>query len=227
MEVSGLNIYDTLLQLPLFQGMGQNDLTQVVGHTRFEFSRHEKNDVIVQEGHPCTSMVFLTRGVLSIRSISDNHYVEVVEQVNAPILLQPEHLFGLTQRYSQTFIACSERCDTLSISKEEVNRLLGTFEIFRTNLLNIISTQSQRRARIPWRLHPRSIHEKIVRFFVDHCQYPSGEKSIHMKMQVLATEIGESRLNVSKALHKMEESGLLKVSREHIHIPRMEDFFKL
>ena len=225
MDIAGLNMYDTLLRLPLFQGMGQDDLAKVVGHTRFEFSRYKRHDILVQEGEPCRGLMFLTKGEITTIRTSDNHLTEVREQVPAPTLLQPESLFGLTQRHSMTFIASSEQCDTLSISKEEANRLLGTYELFRTSLLNIICTQAQRRSHLPWRSHPRSIREKIVRFISDHCQYPAGEKDIRIRMQSLATAIGESRLNVSRALHAIEEEGLLSISREHIHIPRLEELF--
>lgn len=225
MDIAGLNMYDTLLRLPLFQGMGQDDLAQVVGHTRFEFSRYKRHDILIQEGEMCRGLTFLTKGLLTTIHTSDNRQLEVREQLPAPTVLQPESLFGLTQRYSMTIIASSEHCDTLSISKEEVNRLLGTFELFRTSLLNIISTQAQRRSHLPWRTRPHSIREKIVRFIIDHCQYPAGAKDIRIRMQSLATEIGESRLNVSRALHAMASERLLEMSREHIHIPRLEDMF--
>lgn len=225
MDIAGLNMYDTLLQLPLFQGMGQDDLAQVVGHTRFEFSRYKRHDVIIQADSSCRGLVFLTKGIISIIRFSDNHHLEVHEQVSSPTLLQPECLFGLTQRHSMTVIASSERCDILTISKEEANRLLSTFEIFRTSFLNIICTQAQRHSRHPWRSRPHSIREKIVRFFGDHCLYPAGKKTFHIKMQTLATEIGESRLNVSKALHTMEAAGLLSLSRSVIYIPRLEELY--
>lgn len=225
MDIAGLNMYDTLLRLPLFQGMGQDDLANVVGHTRFEFSRFKREDILIEEGAPCLGLMFLTKGQITTIRTSDNRLLEVREQVSAPALLQPESLFGLTQRHSMTFVASSEHCDTLSISKEEASRLIGTYELFRTSLLNIISTQAQRRSHLPWRSHPRSIRKKIVRFISDHCQYPAGEKDIRIKMQSLATEIGESRLNVSRELHAMEAESLLVMSREHIHILRLEDLF--
>ena len=225
MDIAGLNMYDTLLRLPLFQGMGQEDLAKVVGHTRFEFSRYKHHDILFEEGEPCRGLTFLTKGRITTIRISDNRQLEVREQVSAPALLQPESLFGLTQRHSMTIIAQSEHCDTLTISKDEVNRLLGTFELFRTSLLNIISTQAQRRSHLLWRSHPHPIREKIIRFISDHCQHPAGEKVIRIRMQSLATEIGESRLNVSRALHAMEAENLLSTSREHVHILRLEDLF--
>ena len=36
---AGLKIYDKLLQFTLFQGMSHADLMEVVGHTKFGFSK--------------------------------------------------------------------------------------------------------------------------------------------------------------------------------------------
>jgi hypothetical protein len=33
-----LQLYDQLLQFPLFQGMSRDDLSQVAGHTKFDVS---------------------------------------------------------------------------------------------------------------------------------------------------------------------------------------------
>lgn len=38
----------------------------------------------------------------------------------------------------------------------------------------------------------------------------------------LAREIGESRLNVSKALHELERQGLLEMGRERIVVAALE-----
>ncbi|MBO4851319.1 MAG: Crp/Fnr family transcriptional regulator [Prevotella sp.] len=225
MDLANLNMYDTLLQLPLFQGMGRDDLVQVVGHTRFAFSRHRVYEVVAREGERCQALLFLIRGTLHAVTAADDKRMEMEETVYAPDILQPEHLFGLTQRYSMTFEVTSQQCDILSLGKGEVNRLLGDFEIFRTNFLNIVSAKTQRLSRTPWKTRPRSIREKLARFFVNHCRYPAGEKICHITMQTLANEIGESRLNVSKELHQLEKENLIVLARERVCIPRLENLF--
>ena len=210
-----------LLELPLFQGISQDDLSEILGHTRLEFVRCHAGSPIVDEGQRCMSLQFLIKGKMRVITYCDDRSYHVEELCSAPDVIQPECLFGLTQRYTRKCIA-ADRCDLLVISKSEILKLSKSYEIFRFNLLNIITTQVQRLSRIVWRPYPHTIHDKICRFLGDHCRYPAGRKTIHIKMQTLATSIGESRLNVSRALHEMEEKGLLTLSREQIHITNME-----
>ncbi len=218
-------MYDMLLHQPLFQGMGKSELAEVVGHTKFEFVRLPENTPIVHEGAPCQQLFFLIKGTMKSVAHSDNRAFHVEENWAAPSILQLESLFGLTQRYTMDFTA-KTRCDLMAISKAEVIRLTDTYDIFRTNLLNIISTYAQRLSHRPWRPVPPSISQKIVRFAIDHCQKPAGEKTFHIKMQDLAEAIGESRLNVSRELHAMEDKGWVQLGREHIHIPALEKLIR-
>jgi CRP-like cAMP-binding protein len=127
-------------------------------------------------------------------------------------VLQPERLFGMTQRYSRDFTALTQ-CNMLTISKTQVVQLMEKYEVFRINLLNIITTQTQRQERQPLRQQPTQIREKIMRFVTDRSIYPTGRKTLNVKMEVLARLIGESRQNVSDELHRMEEDGVIELRR--------------
>jgi predicted transcriptional regulator len=101
----------------------------------------------------------------------------------------------------------------LTISKTQVVQLMEKYEVFRINLLNIITTQTQRQERQPLRQQPTQIREKIMRFVTDRSIYPTGRKTLNVKMEVLARLIGESRQNVSDELHRMEEDGVIELRR--------------
>ena len=45
-----LQIYDKLLQFPLFQGMSRDDLEIVAGHTRFGFMKLGAGKTVVKSG---------------------------------------------------------------------------------------------------------------------------------------------------------------------------------
>lgn len=218
------NMSEKLLLLPLFQGLSSSDLAHAMGHTRLEFIQGKAGELLIRENDICDSMTFLMKGAIHATTYCDDHSYSVTEELTAPDILQPECLFGMNQRYTQTFCAVTD-CHLLKISKAEVLRLSDTHEIFRTNLLNILTTQTQRLSRGVWHAHPTNIREKIVRFMVERCRKPAGEKQISIKMQQLATIIGESRLNVSHELHSMEREGLLVMSRGHIIIPAIQKLF--
>ena len=215
------SIFEKLLELPLFLGMSHNDLSQVVAQTKFGFHRVAKGKEVVQEGDPCEHIFFLVKGTLQVESQADDHSYRIIETMTAPDILQPERIFGLTQRYSKTFTAMTE-CQLMSINKSETLRLSEEHIIFQLNLLNIISTQSQRITHQPWRAQPQGIRNKIIRFVETHSMRPAGEKTLYIKMETLASLIAESRLNVSRELNRMHQDGLIQLTRGIIHVPALE-----
>ena len=216
-----LQIYDKLLQFPLFQGMSRDDLELVAGHTRFGFVKVPQGKTVVKEGTACTHLFFLINGTIRVESRSDDYSYSVVEQMQAPFILQPEVIFGYQQFYTQTIVAQTDT-NFITIEKDEVVRLSEDFLVFRLNLLNIFATQTQKLSRQPWRHYPQTLRERLVRFFVQHCVYPAGSKTFYILMNQLAGELNDSRLNVSKVLNEMQADGLIILHRGRIEIPLLE-----
>ena len=216
-----MEIYDRLLQFTLFQGMSHADLMQVAGHTKFNFSKLAAGKKLVKEGDDCHHLVFVTNGTLRAETVSDDHSCRVTESILAPYILQPERLFGITQRYSSSFTA-ETPCSLISIDKQEVLLLLETQLVFRLNMLNLLAAESQRLRHHAWRTAPRTLPERITRFFFSRCLYPAGPKTFHILMQQMAKELNDSRLDISVALNKMQAEGLLTLHRGRIEIPMLE-----
>ena len=219
--MEGLQIYEKLLQFPLFQGMSRDELELVAGHTRFGFTKMTPGKTVVAEGDMCSQLIFLINGTLRIETVADDRGYLVVERMGAPFILQPEVIFGYSQRYTHTFIA-EERSNFITIDKDEVLRLSEDFLVFRLNLLNLFATQAQKLARQPWRYSPASLDDRLVRFFSQHCVYPAGPKWFYILMNRLALELNDSRLNVSRALNRLQSKGLLTLHRGKIEIPLLE-----
>ena len=218
---AGLKIYDKLLQFTLFQGMSHADLMEVVGHTKFGFSKQPEGQRIVKDGDYCDHLIFLTTGSLAVDTVSDDHNCRVSEVVNAPYAIQPEQLFGLTQRYTSNFKTLSE-CSFITIDKQEVMLLLETQLVFRLNMLNSLAADSQRLRHRAWCSAPLSLRDRITRFFFSRCLYPAGPKTFYILMTQLAAELNDSRLDISRALNAMQAEGLLTLHRGRIQIPMLE-----
>ena len=216
-----LQIYDRLLQFPLFQGMSRDDLEIVAGHTRFGFLKVAAGRQIIRAGDPCTHLYFLINGTLKIESFSDDNRYSVTEQMSSPYILQQESIFGYYQRYTHNFYALTDT-NFLTLDKEEVVRLSEDFLVFRLNLINHFATKMQKLIQAQWRRSPQTLRERIVRFFFLHTLYPAGPKTFLILMERLAEEVNDSRLNVSRALNRMQEAGLLELHRGRIEIPQFE-----
>ncbi len=214
-------LYDNLLNLPLFLGMSRGDLLEVAGHTKFDFQKIEAGITIAQEGEPCHRLYFLLTGEASVTTEADDHGYRIEEDIKAPEVFQLECIFGFHQHFTRTY-AAKDGCSIMSISKREMQKLSDKYEIFRINLLNIMSTQNQRNQRRLFKVPPRTLGERIVRFFESHCVRPAGEKTFRIKMTRLAAEMNVKRIYVSKALNELEKQGKIRLYRERIYIPALE-----
>ena len=219
--MSDFRLYDSLLQFPLFQGLSRTELLQLTGQTKFGFQKLGAGITVVRADESCQQLFFLISGHLSTTTVSDDGRYAVEEQLSAPWLIQPEAIFGAHPRYSCTVVTERES-HFITLSKDEVMRLLEDFLIIRLNLLNLLATQSQRRGRQVWRHAPDSLRQRIVRFFLDHSAYPAGQKTFHILMTQLAQEVNDSRLDVSRVLNAMQDEGLLHLHRGRIEIPSLE-----
>lgn len=219
--MASLQIYEKLLLFPLFQGMSRDDLEQVAGHTRLGFSKINAGTTVVADGDDCQQLFFMINGTLRVETMSDDRGYTVVEQLEAPVILQPEVIFGYTQRYTHTYIAQTD-ANFIAIGKDEVLRLSEDFLVFRLNLLNLFATQTQKTVRMLWQHVPDSLENRIVRFFAQHCLYPAGSKVFHILMNRLANELNDSRLDISRALNALQHEGKIVLRRGRVEIPQME-----
>uniref|UniRef100_A0AB33J8U1 Crp/Fnr family transcriptional regulator n=1 Tax=Prevotella sp. GTC17260 TaxID=3236796 RepID=A0AB33J8U1_9BACT len=221
MQENDIHLYHKLVTLPLFQGLSRSELETIVGETKFGFHQYESGQPIVVASSPCTHLYFLLTGSLHITTQADDYSYQITEYATAPDILQPEHLFGLAQRFSKTFTA-DTKCYVMTLDKNEIMKLSTEYTIFRMSLLNIISTRSQRLQHAPLRHVPENLKERIARFITDRCLRPAGPKIVKIKMQQLAEELNDSRLDISRALNEMQNLGQLTLKRGYIIIPALE-----
>lgn len=214
-----MQFYDKIIGLPLFQGMSSSDLQDVTATTKFGFMKHNRNQTIVAEGMPCKNLLFLIDGEAEITSGFNDGAFTVTETICAPDVLEPERLFGLTQRYASTYRSRSQ-CSLLSVNKDAVMKLFSSHIVFRLNYLNMLSTYSQRCKDALWHSTAHEDTEELIMCFLrDHCRIAGGKKVFHIKMQQLADELHIQRLEVSNALNRLDDDGTIILQRGIITIP--------
>lgn len=217
-----MNPYSLLSRLPLFQGMSSSEFDDVISHVKLGFSKVPAGGRIFAEGDEVSGLTFVVKGSVGMETVADDSRFSVIEELQSPCVFQPERLFGMTQRFSHTFSALAD-CQLLTIGKGEVMRLTTESIVFRLNLLNLICTQTQTALHQPWMHKNSDIKKKISAFIRCHCLRPTGKKIIRIGMVELGKEISESRLNVSRALHRMQDDGKITIERGMITVPQLEE----
>lgn len=211
-------MFDTLLQLPLFQGLCPNDFANILDKVKLHFIKYKAGETIIKSGSPCTQLCFLLKGEISIITNSSENTYTVIEQMDSPYLIEPQSLFGMNTTYSSSYIAHTV-ANTVCISKSFVMSDLFKYEIFRLNYMNIVSNRAQNLYSKLWEETSLDLKDKITRFFLLHCERAQGEKIFKVKMDDLAHCLDDTRLNTSRALNEMQDKGLLELRRKEIIIP--------
>lgn len=217
-----LPMYDTLLSLPLFQGMSQTDFNSLLQKIRLDFVRYAQGDVIIGKGDHCRSLAFLINGTVeSSRSGMDGRFT-FVESIDLPSLIEPYSMFGRAGLYQRTYTAASA-CSFLMVDKQYIYTELGKYNICRMNLLNILSGRAQQLDNYIWSIDGQTLRGRIIRFIQGLSDIQNGAKRLNIKMNDLATVMDATRLNVSRELNALEAEGLISLRRKEIYIPALEN----
>ncbi len=214
-------MYDTLLQLPLFQGLAQEDFTCILGKVKLHFTKHKAGEILAKKDTACRQLIFILNGEIASSTSSNDNSYSIMEFFQAPYLIEPQSLFGMNTSYVSTYIAQTE-VHTVTISKTFVMSDLFRYEIFRLNYMNIISNRAQTNHNRLWNKAIGNPETRIADFILSHIERLSGKKILKIKMEVLADILNDTRLSISKTLNGMQEKGLLTLHRGEIVIPNVE-----
>lgn len=209
--------YKLVTPLPLFQGIGGSDLVRIRERAQIRFlSLDEEDDLLLNAGQRCIMMTWLVEGELIRRTVDPHGKWILEETVQAPAVLEPEAMFSLSQQITSSWINPRGNGKLMCVYKEHVKKVLMMNEIIRTNMLCYLSAHTQRlQEERMWVTMP-DVKSKIIAFKNSICHNGSTRASIKVKMVDLAQIVGETRLNVSIALNKLEEEGIIRLYRNKI-----------
>lgn len=216
-----MGIFQRLVETPIFQGMSNDDLSHVVSYVKFDFYRVEAGKNIVTDGEQCRQLLLISTGDIVVEQHADDHGYSLAEFFHAPSLVQPERLFGRMTYYTHTVKALTD-VNVIALPKSELLSLCSDFLVVRLNLLNILSSNTQRLCSIPWHRHSALLEEDFVAFVAHRCLRPAGKKEVTIKMERLAHELGATRLRVSQMLRQLKADGKIEYTRGRIVIPSLE-----
>ena len=137
------SMYDTILELPLFQGISSESLTTILDKAALHFEKKSQGEVIIQSGTTCNELTFIIEGnVEKTTQGKENSTFIASEPVSTPYVIEPCSLFGKQTVYRSTYTALSN-VNVMSISKDYVVQILMKDEVFLFNFLNQICKHSQ------------------------------------------------------------------------------------
>ena len=218
-------MYDKLLKLPLFQGLSRNDLTVILEKVKVEFRSYIPEEYIVQQNDACTELIFILDGNVVAYTTDSTYKFTICEDICCETLIEPYSLFGIRPLYNATYQARS-LTNVLVIKKNYILPLLSKYDIFNLNYFNLLSGRVQNLQSKLWNTHIGSTWERIVNFLSLRCTTITGAKEITITMEDLASLLNDTRINISRALNKMQDLGYVQLSRKVIKINNLDDLIQ-
>ena len=177
-----------------------------------------KGNAIITSGEECRSLLFLLEGFVQASAAFVKNRFTIYELIHAVSVVEPQCLFGLHTTYTRNYTADGGGY-YLRLPKSVIVRQMMENDVFRFNFTNMLSSLAQDTVNRLRRLPPQTTEAKITDLFSRQVLRPAGRKQIKCKMTDLAEYVGETRLNVSRTLPKLEDAGLLAFSRGIIDSP--------
>lgn len=208
-----LTMFPKLQELPLFQGLNMNDMSEIVTKVRLDFKQLSEEETIALQSSYCKKMVFVLKGKIRVEYIDPSNRFRFSEYIDAPTVIEPQNLFGMSQKYKRTYI-CQTPCQTLTIDRNQFLGVMMNYPIVKANMLNYICNKLQRTEQKIVEISHADAESKFRQLIHNYSINPRGKKHLYATMDALAEMFCETRLNVSKMLKTFKEQGLIAQERK-------------
>lgn len=136
-------MYETIMELPLFKGIGAERLSLMLEKTSVEFLNYSPGDIITQPDTPVRSLDFILKGEIHLTYQLNDWPIRVDEVRPAGCVVGALRLFGINTNYGCLCVA-RDSVSILRIGKENYLNILMSDRIYLLNYLNYLSAAAQR-----------------------------------------------------------------------------------
>jgi CRP-like cAMP-binding protein len=211
------SMYQQLMQLPLFQGVSTEKITALVEKLPFHFLKFRNGEQVFAAGDPCTHIKFIVSGQVRLETPFLKLRITMHQTVSNPHVLAAEYLFGRDTAYPYTAIS-DGACGILQLRKSDYIKMITSDKVFLFNILNYLSSGSQRSLLMPLTVKDGSVAERLA-MIVDNLSI-SGATNIgfRYKQKDLCTLLGTQRTTLVSMLDRLSDQGIVDYDSNELKI---------
>lgn len=220
------SMYEKLMELPLFQGVSRDKLSELIEKTPFHFVKYKEGEQIVDVSDECTHIRFIITGDVRVDLSSSNRKVMVSETLSGPNVIGPDYLFGRNTFYPFKATALTD-CGILQIVKSDFINILMSDNVFLFNMLNVLSRNSQKLTFGIMSLSSGSIEERLAFIITSLTQRGSKNIKLTYKQKDLCCILGVQRSSLMSALDRLSKDGIVDYTMSEISVNSREELLKI
>lgn len=211
------NKYQQLMQLPLFQGISAEKITALVEKLPFHFLKFNNGEQIVEAGNPCTHVKFVVSGQVRLMTPFTGLKVTLHQTLASPHVLAPDCLFGRENKYPYTVVADGV-CGILQLRKSDYIKMVSSDKVFLFNILNYLSTGSQRGPALALAVKSGTVAERLSMLLDILVVNGATDIGLQYKQKDLCTLLGTQRTTIISTLNKLSDEGLVEYDSKEMHV---------
>lgn len=221
-------MYQQLMQLPLFQGVSSDRITALVEKLPFHFLKFRNGEQIFTAGDQCTHMRFIVSGQVRLETPFDCLRVSLLQTLPSPHVLAAEYLFGRETTYPYSAVADGP-CGILQLRKSDYVTMLGSDKVFLFNILNYLSSGSQRNSSSYVAIKENSVIDRLAMMMDSLVIAGATDVVLRFKQKDLCTLLGTQRTTLISSLDKLVDEEIIDYDSNGLRVlnqSKLADYIK-
>lgn len=211
------NMFETLMRLPLFQGVGRESISDLIEKYPFHFLKFQDGDTIIAQGDECTHVRFLVSGQVMVTTSSQVLRVSLSQKIVAPNVIGPDYLFGRQTAYPYTVRALGV-CGILQVSKSDYVEIVQSNKVYLYNILNYLSRNSQVHTLTLLNQSHGLIAERLAKLVLTLTTAQSEDIVLNFRQKDLCNLLGARRTSLVNALDDLSKLGIIEADLSQVKV---------
>ncbi len=209
-------IVGILVQCPLFSGLKEEQLSEVLSRSASRLSNFSRGDLIARAGDEVHFLHIMVKGSVKGEMIDFTGKVITIEDIFPPRPLAPAFLFGKQNRYPVNIVA-NETVTILSFPRDDFLKMMQTSEQILKNFADNVSSRGQFLSNKIKFLSFSTIKGKLAQYLLDLSGKENADRFLIPHSQTQLSELfGVARPSVGRAIAEMNHDGIIATEGKQV-----------
>jgi len=211
--------YAALIQnCPLFVGLQQKELVDLLSGSSSRIRVFNKGELIAQAGEKIAFMHIVVSGHVKGEMMDYTGKVIKIEDIEPPRPLAPAFLFGEQNRYPVN-ITAGDQVEILSIPGDEFLKMMQSNAQVLRNFVHIVSSRGQFLSSKIRFLSFSTIKGKLAQYLLElSTKTGKGRFQLPHSQAQLSELFGVTRPSVGRAISELNQEKIIRTEGKEVHI---------